>query len=782
MSVFFCSVLLSALASVSAQEISETEPLFSPSVARRFYEVALELAQSGQAKETDLKQAMVFLSAGAQLDKRADYLLAEMIDIASEQPALKDSQRLKDLLEAYVNKTADLEVVRKGVRALLEQLDSREQREELLRELLGDLGGRNPWLESELDTLLGLLMVEKADTESAKTYLMEAYDKNKYNTLAFAKLAELAPEQINPAAYLEHLRFAIDKNPFDIDAALAFAEYAKKLELYDSAAKAYKYCADLYAYLRPSAPLPAQIYRPWMLCCYNDERNLAKCLQIAYQLRQGGQFDLVAEAIAGKAAAKMGHSDQSKHILKAAEEEALKLIEDSSSRKVGLDELAWFYCFAVADLNEAVRWANKAYSQEPTSPTSAGILAYSLAMNGQADWAKSLIEKGWPNQLADLAMAQIQLSKGQKSEAIETLQQAIAKDPASLAAERAKELLIQNGGSYISAVDANAALAKVKGSFGEAIAPTFLKPQELVSVELKLRGSTFSYGQEFDASLAITNNSALPLVIGNEGLFEGNIRVDADLSGDINRKIANLVNIKICPSLPVKPGESILVPLPLVAGELKHILFTHPQASLELKFTAYIDPVMTDAGTVKNGLNIKPVTAVVERPGVKLTGRYLQNQFNSLKRGREGQKIKAGQLFASLLAEEHAMANREPLYRFVYADWMPAMLKSALVHNLTDKSWTVRVHTMVSVLPLPLDYELIDAVAENLNDSRWAVRMTALYVLAKSEQKNFDKVLDWAAQYDNNEFVREMAVALGGASAKDVQTPSNTRQQEQKSR
>jgi len=175
---------------------------------------------------------------------------------------------------------------------------------------------------------------------------------------------------------------------------------------------------------------------------------------------------------------------------------------------------------------------------------------------------------------------------------------------------------------------------------------------------------------------------------------------------------------------------------------------------------------------VTNSLtNIEPAKLVIKRQGTNLTAKYLRNRFSSLTKGRQGQKTKAAQLFTGLLAEQNAMANREPLYKFMYADWMPAMLKSALLHNLTDDDWVVKAHTMVSMLSLPLDYELIEALAENLNDTHWPVRMMAIYLLTKNQDSNFAKVLDWTVKYDSNKFVRDMAIALGATIPEQKEQP-----------
>ena len=111
------------------------------------------------------------------------------------------------------------------------------------------------------------------------------------------------------------------------------------------------------------------------------------------------------------------------------------------------------------------------------------------------------------------------------------------------------------------------------------------------------------------------------------------------------------------------------------------------------------------------------------------------------------------------------MADREPLYKLTAADWMPALLQSALVHNLTrDDDWVTKIHPMAGILSLPLEYELASAVAKNLKDTHWPARMMALYLLAESPDSDFTKVLDWTAKYDSSKLVRDMAIALGAAA------------------
>jgi len=800
----FCTFILLCSCALSwAQGTPGPTRLFSPYVGQRFYEIAYELANAGDSKHLiprlgtaedvsrrQAEQAIIFLTATMNLDSRANYVLPDMINLTSQYPDQDRSAFVYRLLRNYLDESADLEVTKKAVRYLLEQLNSREEREKLLEELLRILDGKNTALDSELATLLGLLMAEKADMRAALAFFAQAYGNNKYNKLAFTKLAELVPKQIEPVIYLENLRSVLSENPLDIENALAFAQYAEQLQLYETAAGAYKYCADLFRFLYPSEALPANIYLPWAISNYNTQRNQHRCLQIASELRQSGRFDLLLEAIAGKAAAKIGDAKQANRILQAAEDKALANYQSQiPNRKPKIaSKLAWFYCFALPDADKAIDWANKAYSTEPDSEMAAAILAYSLMMKGQMDWAKTLIDNYKHNQIANLAMAQIQLAHEQRSLAIETLKSVIAADPTSLEAERAKEFLAQHGGEYIPPIDPVTILMALRSSFSHALVPTFITPEKIISAQLNVRGGKFSYGSEFSGTVEIKNNSPEPLVISDNGLFTGNIRIDADVSGDLNKKIPKLVSIKIRPPSPVEPGRSILIPVRLVTAELRQTLLTYPQASLDIEFTVYLDPVTTAQGKLTNRLvDVKPATLVVKRPGIKLTGKYLRNRFNSLSKGRQGQKINTAQLFVSLLMEQHAMANREPLYKFMYADWMPDLLKSALLHNLTDDDWVVKVHTMAAMLSLPLDYKLTGAVAKNLDDTHWPVRMIAIFLLAKTQNSSFGKVLDWTAKYDSSRLVRDMAIALGAARPQPKQpakqpTPNNSKKRPQSNR
>lgn len=123
------------------------------------------------------------------------------------------------------------------------------------------------------------------------------------------------------------------------------------------------------------------------------------------------------------------------------------------------------------------------------------------------------------------------------------------------------------------------------------------------------------------------------------------------------------------------------------------------------------------------------------------------------------------------------MAKHGTLYRYKYADWMPNFLNSALQELITensklktgDEQWPIKVHTMAEMLSLPLNPELMNAVAKNLNHPKWPVRLMAVYLLAKTADGEFSKVLDWISKHDSSKFVRDMAITLGAAETQALE-------------
>ena len=750
----------------------------SPSVAEKFRELARELTRGGNVANPRIRQAIALAQAAGELDRSSPATLPLLIELYSRDKAGDNSQAVYDLLVDYVDESADLMLCSQATQYLLAGLDSREERERMLEQLLSDLGNKNVYFGSELATVLGVLMAEKANADAAGFYFAQAYRNNKYNDIAFSRLAELFPDKLGPEIYLEHLRLEVQEDPTDLEAAMALAQYAERLELYDIAAGVYEYCAGLFAYLFPSEKLPADIYLPWSLSAYNTETQVPQCMKIAQMVGATGRFNLVVESLAAKAAAKMGDGQQATQIFKAIEQKIQQYLEEGPTaiggegRRLTPGQVAWFYSLVLPNPQKAVSWSNKAYLADPNSSSASSLLAYALVGSGEDKWARPLLANNPPTQIGQLARAKLQMTDGQEQEAVATLKAAVARDPGSVAAEHARELLEEMDSPYLPPVDPDVVMDLLKDMFSGEFIPTLTVPEEMLSVQFNMRGNKFPYGSDFGAIVTIENEGNHPIIVSDDGLLRGNLRIDASVTGDLEQEIPNLVNRTSRHSFLIEPGKTMLQPVDLVRGPLREMLLVHPQASLDIEFTLYIDPIMDDQGRVMNRLTKLPaVKALVTRPAIELSGKYLRNRFNLISTGHSGQKIQTAQLFVGLLAEQYAMSDRTVPYRFMYADWMPTMFRNALLHesgllrNPTNGEWVVKVHTMSQMTLLPMDHGLINAVSENLTNANWPVRLMACYLLAKAKTGDFSKVLEWAAKYDSHQVVRQMAAAL--AAEKD---------------
>ena len=747
-----------------ALRISE---LFSPFNARTFHKIAYESYQNPNLTDEEILQGLLLARISIELDGKAEYPYLDMLEFGSRFTKNNYSRVLLQGLERYIKETSDLELIRKSIKYLVEKTPNRSARESLLLMLLNHSRGKNNVVVSELATELAILSSEKTDYETAITYLTEAYEADPYNKLAFAKLDELnrlTDQAVELVSYARHLRRSIAANPMDLEAAIGFAVYMEQLGIYTTASSAYEYSAELFTYLYPGKELPASIYLPWSITSYNTRRYRGRCLQIARQIRQGGRFDIVLEAIAGNAARKIGDLKRSDELFQAGVKAENMLVNKPELPNITAEQIGWFYCFASPNTVKALTWTKKAYLSNPQAPSVKAIYAYALAMNGEKEKIKELTADIYQsNQIAAIVFGMAELAERNKESALEILKSAVRMDPASLAGEKARVLLRENGSEYINTVATEIVLQSLSTDFGEGVVQRFITADKIISIKLNLSGSEFSYAKEIEGKLVVTNNSSAPLLISTEGMFKGNIRVDAEVSGDINLNIPLLISKKIQLATPVEPGYYVSFPLDLTTGALRKLLLTHPQASLKVEFTVYIDPVVEADGRVRNTFeSIEPAKTVIKRAGEVLTQRYLIQRFDTLSKGQKKQKIRSTQLFAGRLMEQYAMERSKVLYKFILVE--RALLTDAIRLSLGDENWTVKIQTMAMLLmfPSPLYYEITRDVSENLDDSKWPVRMMSLYLLSKHQGADFKPVLDWAAKYDSQQYVRNMAVALGG--------------------
>lgn len=740
------------------------EELFSPYNSQALHEITDGMYLRALSNVDEAEVAMTLLEASIQLGLARKDITDDLLRFSVLFPDNEYKGILEDTFKKYVDEKSDLGVLRMVVNYGLDQLDSREERQEYLLKTLRFVEGKNTVFASELTAQVAMLDIEKGDVEAAKARLIKAYDLNPYNNIAFERLEEIFADSdlmLPVSVYVDYFRREIVKNPLNIDAAMLFAGYAEDLELYDVASRAYEYAVSLYKYLYPGEPVPSSMYVPWAMACYNTKYSQAKCFEIVADVRSHGVFDLVLEGICGSLAKKMSNLSQSRQAVITGLKAEELLDKNLNEASLTAEQVSWYYIFALPNNEKALAWANRAYSLDTKSESVKSILGYAFALNKNYDLAEELLgDLAERDQIASIAAAMIKQGKGEQTEAIETLKSAIKMDPGSLAAERGKEMLTNLGSEYIPDVVGEKVLAELESSFGKKVIGAFTPLEDMITVKLGLSGTDFRYNSKLDAIFSLTNNSQEPLIISESGIIKGQIRVDAEISGDIKQVIPKLVYKKIEPSELLMPGKHLLVDLNLMTGQLKDLLVRHPQANVEIAFTVYLDPI-EEQGTVRNMVaNIEPLRKSIVRRGVNVSRESLIRQLGYLSSGQMKQRVRSAELFAGLLMEHYDKEDIGLSYKPSEVE-LP-LLTSAIRKGIKDEDWTVKMQTMAALLPMrhSMEFSFINNISECLYDDQWPVRLMALHLLNKTQGQGFKPVLDSKAESDIEPIVRKFAGGL----------------------
>lgn len=749
----------------------------SPAAASVLARVAMDAYAADPFSSRGIEMTMTLLEAAADLDPHLASVQEMLLKVASSAIANPNdySRSVRDALRQNIDERSNLDIVNGGVGYLLGRLQTRMEREMLLGRLISTYGNKNPVVVSELSTHLALLEMERADLPAAFRRFQYAYSLNPYNLLAFSKLAEMGdPEggSVPQGLLVLQLRRVLEMNPLDFQVARAYADILRQVQLYEEAQRAYQYCADLYGYLHPGQPLPSEILLSWSLCAFQSAKTSQQCLVLAEKARTEGREDLMLEATAGLALIRMGQPEKGRERLESAGRKAAETIRASNDSSVLLPEqLSWFYSFVLPDTEQALAWGHEAISRHPDSPQAQALFAYALIQSGQEELARQSIEKAVSSgdPVALFTQAILLLKENDTAAALVPLKKIVQMGPETIVAWRAQELLKQNGSDYLPDFSPEEILQYLKAEFSEEVNPRFLPLSKLVRAKLRMSGSEYPYGSDLPATVVIDNIGPRLLVIGPRGLLKGQVRIDAEVRGDLVQSFPSLVRFPLRPSLPIRPGQHAAVSVDLMTGPLRRLLRTYPQASVEIDFILWLDVLDTNEMNGSEALiHPAPVRQTVRRRGVELTYDFLIQRLSGLAKGKEGQKFRSAELFTGLLAEQQAALAGQVGYRFVRAE--PTLLLDAVRRMLADEDWIIRLQTLSTLTDVSLipDPSLVGSISENLSHERWPVRMMTLYILSQLESKNFSAVLDWAGRYDVHPRVRQMARALGASTVEET--------------
>ena len=362
MQKIFITITLISLSCVCvfAQPKTEKDELFSPYCAQTIYGMTDGMYQPASADVRLAKEAMILIEAAVKLGLPRQNVLEDLLRFGVLFPDDEYQDTINWAFKEYLDDRSDLDILRMTVNHGLDQLDSREDREAYLLKMHKAVGDKNRPFASELATQIAMLELEKGDNEAAKTRLIRAYYAYPYNKIAFEKLRDIfavSDMVLPPTIYADHLRREIVSDPSNLEAVLQFAEYTERLGLYDIACRTYDYAVELFGNVYPKDELPAAIYLPWAVACYNTQYARSKCFEIVADVRKTGKFDILLEGISASLAAKTENASQIKQAELAGQKAEKMLADEISKDSLTAEKLSWFYLFALPDNEKAIAWA-----------------------------------------------------------------------------------------------------------------------------------------------------------------------------------------------------------------------------------------------------------------------------------------------------------------------------------------------------------------------------------------------------------------------------------------
>ena len=748
------------ISTVNAQEYTQSQ-LYSQENAR----VLLRLCDKIDYDKADLEtisQAELMIRTAHNLGSGTVSCLQEYLKAVELIPNQDNSSLVMSMLKTYVNRTSDLKPALNAVEYLLDKQNSRREREGLLVRILDTVGPNNELFASSIASELAILSAEKGDYDAARIFFVKSYQSNPYNSLAFVKLSQIDSNFINVQRYLYYLRNLLVQDRYNLDIAVRYASALYANGLYSYSVPAWAYCATLYEKIYPGQPLSSDIYLPWALAAYNSPKDTRLCINIAETVRNSGINNIILETIAAKAAFKSNDKELGNIIIADAEASYKKLLSNGE-KDIAISQMkfAWFYAFAKSDKEKSLYWANQAINTDSENKQVMVFLAFVLTQNELYETAQEVLDliDTEDNQLALLSKAMIALHDDQP-EGLKQLKEVVRMDAGTIEASYALSLIRENGSEFISLVDTTAIEDYLQNYFPNNVVSQYKSISDVINVKFNSNGVEYGYNSDIVASIVVSNVSSDRLYVADGGVFNGNLRVDAVITGDLSEKFENVCLKEVIPGTLVEPGQSLFIPLKFTNLDFINFLERHPQASLEIKLIAYLDPFIQDDKVYSSILDLGPIEYQIRRNDIRVTRKFLMQKLDTLAKGRTGQKLAALKLFAGLYHEQGLLGQKNPPYKYIYTQ--PELLKSALIRGLSDTDWTTKMYALELLSDIEIDYDLSVALSECINDRNWPVRMLALKILDESNTAGSIQILDWAVKYDPRAEVKEMAQILGG--------------------
>ena len=389
--------------------------------------------------ERRLRQACLLLEVAVAMDKTNTAAWRDLLTVYISEPVNDPGRTMDALVQYSLIETRDQGPVDAWLRYQLDGFSERKAREFFLQQSYSQLVNY-PVIQSEILVELGILALEKGDTDTARDNFGRAFSLSKYNFSALALWLELPPaipqslpdasaqqieeqQQRSEMVRLLHtaLRWRIQllTNPYDLQAVLELIGVLENNGGDRLTQQYYNHALRLIGLMPRQPGLEEELRLKQLVGAYKS-KQYHLCLKISAEALKKQPDDLLLNGIRALALKEIGMIKEAEEVLLRVTDKAVREVEVSGGDLQ--TELAWFFCFIEPDPTRSLEYAQRTYQDRKDDPRALNTLAYACTLNDHWSRAEELLKETDPNDpIAALAWSRLYLARDDKEAALQSL-------------------------------------------------------------------------------------------------------------------------------------------------------------------------------------------------------------------------------------------------------------------------------------------------------------------------------------------------------------------------
>ncbi len=782
----------------------------------------IEPVETVNNPEVRLRLACVLLEAALELDPayqdaRLDYLMLLMSD------TIADAGRAGEAIVTYSSaRPQDSVPVAQWLRFRFNQFNDRQRREDYLRQQIPGLRSY-PVLFSESYTQLGILLLETARADEARSAFQMAIRASNYNDDAYGQLLALLtqpPQSDDPEQQekmenafwqnmeIQHIlrwRMRLRNNPFDAQAAMNLITLLEQAGRSDLTESYYLHVLDILR--RDPGTKPQQYdYTLKRLSALYHARRYQEALTASSAALKEWPDDLPLMAMRILALNQSGQTEQGQLLHARCEQLINQELERNDPPSLPEEWITrtWYYAFVVPDAQKTLHMAQIAVESAQDGPQAAraqGLLAWAYLLNDQAGEAQNIVNTFSGNEvdpLTSLVRARLLHTQGKNQEAA-VLLQAVKSIPAP-GVQDAIDIYLQQWALEKAAADeqempadsnspanTDALLTALNASFSGEDLNFIHKPQDYLTLSLRFDTDIFSFADPIAVTLYLTNVSESfrePMALGPNQAVDPLVLLQAavemlpagagDLKSQRNAKMPEkmqpLTVRYLLQQRLLKQGRSNQSLDMVNIGFIRRAMQYNPQQACRITLQAFLEPLRDETGKWTARIeSLQPAPVTFIRQAYNPTARRMAAAFKRIRSGSADERIETTRLFTGLIAEASLAGAGRLNYQPQPVDAQECF--RAIVDNLTDPDPRVRAWSAMALRDLPLSKQprALQRLGDLLTDEHWFVRFMAIYAL--QGKTDLSEYYQWSLTSETHPVVKRLVGVLTGQPLDVIDLP-----------